>query len=40
MEIISKSYLLLLSAEEILLSDKDKKQQTLKEFIKSGVVIG
>ncbi|MCX3067010.1 dTDP-4-dehydrorhamnose 3,5-epimerase [Cetobacterium somerae] len=29
-----------LSAEEILLSDKDKKQQTLKEFIKSGVVIG
>ena len=29
-----------LSAEEILLSDKDKKQQTLKEFIESGVVIG
>ena len=29
-----------LSAEEILLSDKDNKQQTLKEFIKSGVVIG
>ncbi|MGL5777268.1 dTDP-4-dehydrorhamnose 3,5-epimerase [Cetobacterium sp.] len=29
-----------LSTEEILLSDKDNKQQTLKEFIKSGVVIG
>ena len=29
-----------LSIEEILLSDKDKKQQTLKEFIESGVVIG
>lgn len=29
-----------LSAEEILLSDKDKKQQTLQEFIESGVVIG
>lgn len=29
-----------LSAEEILLSDKDKKQQTLKEFVQSGVVIG
>ncbi|UPO97420.1 dTDP-4-dehydrorhamnose 3,5-epimerase [Cetobacterium somerae] len=29
-----------LSVEEILLSDKDKKQQTLKEFIESGVVIG
>ena len=29
-----------LSEEEILLSDKDKKQQTLKEFIESGVVIG
>lgn len=29
-----------LSADEILLSDKDKKQQTLKEFIESGVVIG
>lgn len=29
-----------LSAEEILLSDKDKKQQALKEFIESGVVIG
>lgn len=29
-----------LSAEEILLSDKDKKQQTLQEFVKSGVVIG
>lgn len=29
-----------LSAKEILLSDKDNKQQTLKEFIKSGVVIG
>lgn len=29
-----------LSAEAILLSDKDKKQQTLKEFIESGVVIG
>lgn len=29
-----------LSADEILLSDKDKKQQTLKEFVKSCVVIG
>ena len=29
-----------LSAEAILLSDKDKKQQTLQEFIESGVVIG
>lgn len=29
-----------LSAETILLSDKDKKQQTLQEFIESGVVIG
>ncbi|WP_432204655.1 dTDP-4-dehydrorhamnose 3,5-epimerase [Cetobacterium somerae] len=29
-----------LSAEEILLSDKDKQQQTLKEFVQSGVVIG
>ena len=29
-----------LSADEILLSDKDKKQQTLKEFAESGVVIG
>lgn len=29
-----------LSAEAILLSDKDKKQQTLQEFVKSGVVIG
>lgn len=29
-----------LSINEILLSDKDKKQQTLKEFIESGVVIG
>ncbi|MGL4865780.1 MAG: dTDP-4-dehydrorhamnose 3,5-epimerase [Cetobacterium sp.] len=29
-----------LSAEEILLSDKDKKQQTLQEFVQSGVVIG
>ncbi|MEG2960269.1 MAG: dTDP-4-dehydrorhamnose 3,5-epimerase [Cetobacterium sp.] len=29
-----------MSAEEILLSEKDKKQQTLKEFVKSGVVIG
>lgn len=29
-----------LSADEILLSDKDKKQQTLKEFVESGVVIG
>ena len=29
-----------LSAEAILLSDKDKKQQTLKEFVESGVVIG
>lgn len=29
-----------LSIDEILLSDKDKKQQTLKEFIESGVVIG
>ena len=29
-----------LSGDEILLSDKDKKQQTLKEFIESGVVIG
>lgn len=29
-----------LSAEEILLSDKDKKQQTLQEFVESGVVIG
>ncbi len=29
-----------LSAEAILLSDKDKQQQTLKEFVQSGVVIG
>lgn len=29
-----------LSIEEILLSEKDKKQQTLKDFIESGVVIG
>lgn len=29
-----------LSVDEILLSDKDKKQQTLKEFVESGVVIG
>ncbi|MCX3068167.1 dTDP-4-dehydrorhamnose 3,5-epimerase [Cetobacterium somerae] len=29
-----------LSAEAILLSDKDKKQQTLKEFVESGVAIG
>ena len=29
-----------LLAEEILLSDKDKKQQTLQEFVQSGVVIG
>ncbi|MGL5854945.1 MAG: dTDP-4-dehydrorhamnose 3,5-epimerase [Cetobacterium sp.] len=29
-----------LSGDEILLSDKDKKQQTLKGFIESGVVIG
>ena len=29
-----------LSAEEILLSEKDKKQQTLKKFVESGVVIG
>lgn len=29
-----------LSVDDILLSDKDKKQQTLKEFIESGVVIG
>ena len=29
-----------LSIDEILLSDKDKKQQTLKKFIESGVVIG
>ena len=29
-----------LSEEEILLSDKDKKQQTLQEFVESGVVIG
>ena len=29
-----------LSAEKILLSEKDKQQQTLKEFIESGVVIG
>ena len=29
-----------LSVEAILLSDKDKKQQTLQEFVKSGVVIG
>lgn len=29
-----------LSIEEILLSDKDKQQQTLKEFVESGVVIG
>lgn len=28
------------SADDILLSDKDKKQQTLKEFIESGLVIG
>lgn len=29
-----------LSVDEILLSDKDKQQQTLKEFVESGVVIG
>ncbi|MGL4510214.1 dTDP-4-dehydrorhamnose 3,5-epimerase [Cetobacterium sp.] len=29
-----------LSVEAILLSDKDKKQQTLQEFVQSGVVIG
>lgn len=29
-----------LSAEAILLSDKDRQQQTLQEFVKSGVVIG
>ncbi|MGL4452351.1 MAG: dTDP-4-dehydrorhamnose 3,5-epimerase [Sarcina sp.] len=29
-----------LSTEEILLSDKDRQQQTLKEFVQSGVVIG
>ncbi|MGL5367273.1 MAG: dTDP-4-dehydrorhamnose 3,5-epimerase [Cetobacterium somerae] len=29
-----------LSVEDILLSDKDKKQQTLQEFVESGVVIG
>ncbi len=29
-----------LSVDEILLSDKDRKQQMLKEFIESGVVIG
>lgn len=29
-----------LSAEAILLSDKDKKQQTLQEFVQSGVGIG
>lgn len=29
-----------LSADEILLSDKDRQQQTLKEFVESGVVIG
>lgn len=29
-----------LSAEAILLSDKDKQQQTLQEFVESGVVIG
>ena len=29
-----------LSVEEILLSEKDKKQQTLQEFVESGVVIG
>lgn len=29
-----------LSVEAILLSDKDKKQQTLKAFVESGVVIG
>ena len=29
-----------LSAEAILLSAKDKKQQTLQEFVQSGVVIG
>ncbi|MCQ9628108.1 dTDP-4-dehydrorhamnose 3,5-epimerase [Cetobacterium somerae] len=29
-----------LSADEVLLSDKDKQQQTLKEFVESGVVIG
>lgn len=29
-----------LSTEEILLSDKDKKQQTLQEFVQSSVVIG
>ncbi|MGL5777561.1 dTDP-4-dehydrorhamnose 3,5-epimerase [Cetobacterium sp.] len=29
-----------LSVEEILLSDKDKQQQTLQEFVESGVVIG
>lgn len=29
-----------LNKNEILLSEKDRKQQTLKEFIESGVVIG
>lgn len=29
-----------LSADEILLSDKDRQQQTLQEFVESGVVIG
>ncbi|MDX8337156.1 dTDP-4-dehydrorhamnose 3,5-epimerase [Candidatus Cetobacterium colombiensis] len=29
-----------LSLDTILLSDKDKQQQTLKEFIESGVIIG
>lgn len=29
-----------LSADEILLSDKDRQQQNLKEFVQSGVVIG
>ena len=29
-----------LSADEILLSDKDKKQQTLQEFVESSVLIG
>lgn len=29
-----------LSVDKILLSDKDKKQQTLQEFVQSGVIIG
>lgn len=29
-----------LNKNEVLLSEKDKKQQTLKEFVESGVVIG